>query len=93
MTNKYPIDLYTDSGFWEPDEDVIDQNEKVVKCRKQHNCVGGMRTCQGQIQKGEHAVRCEAIIRGEGRKSCYVCFPCIEWWLEESGQVIKENEE
>lgn len=27
------------------------------------------------------------IIEGQGWCSCYICLPCIENWLEESGQV------
>ena len=28
-------------------------------------------------------IRCE----GNGECSCYICIPCVENWLEESGQV------
>ena len=28
-----------------------------------------------------------AIVEGQGWRSCYICLPCVENWLEESGQV------
>ena len=29
----------------------------------------------------------KAIVEGQGWCSCYICLPCVENWLEESGQV------
>lgn len=29
----------------------------------------------------------KAIVEGQGWRSCYICLPCVENWLEESGQV------
>ena len=29
----------------------------------------------------------KAVVEGMGWCSCYICLPCIEQWLEESGQV------
>lgn len=84
---KYPIELYTDHGYFGPDEMILDKKEKVVKCRKPHQCVGFSEHCQKEIKPGDHAVRCTAIISGEGRRSCYVCIPCIEEHLELSGIV------
>lgn len=29
----------------------------------------------------------KAVVEDMGWHSCYICLPCIEKWLEESGQV------
>ena len=35
-----------------------------------------------------------AVVEGIGWCSCYICLPCVEQWLEESGQVeVEEDEE
>ena len=36
-------------------------------------------------------IRQQAVIEGAGWRSCYICLPCIEKWLEESGQVDREE--
>lgn len=88
---KYDKDLYADCGFFDGDMDCeyVDEKRKLVKCRKPHKCAGEdyCTDCKKEIQKGDYAVCYSAIFPGEGRKSCYVCIPCIEKWLEESGQV------
>lgn len=82
---KYDKSLYTDCGFYagDMDDSYIEEEEKLVKCRKPHKCSA----CQRDINKGEYAVRETAIFPGEGRRSCYTCTTCIEAWLEESGQA------
>ena len=79
---KYDKELYIDSGFYSDDTVIENYNEKVVKCRKSHKCS----SCQSEIKSGEYALRESGFIDGEPR-SCYTCLPCIEEWLEESGQV------
>lgn len=37
--------------------------------------------------KGERMLNQKAIVEGQGWRSCYICLPCVENWLEESGQV------
>lgn len=32
-----------------------------------------------------------AIVEDMGWCSCYICLPCVEQWLEESGQVDEED--
>lgn len=86
---KYPEDLYIDSQIFAADMDGSESNftEKIVKTRTPHLCC----VCENQIPKGSKMLRQKAIVEGEGWKRCYVCLPCIEKWLEESGQV-EENE-
>ena len=82
---KYPKERYTDCGFFDDDMDpgYIEKSEKLVKCRKSHICTGGMHNCRKQIHSGEYALRSAALFPGEGWKSCYVCIPCIEEWLDD----------
>lgn len=56
--------------------------EKVVKCRKPHECMG----CDRGIKAGEKAVYESGFLDGKP-VSYYTCLECIENWLEESGQV------
>lgn len=88
---KYDEDLYIDSGFYEVDMDGEYQkrNEKIVKCRKPHECMGG---CGREIKPGEQAV-CETGFLDGKPTSCYTCLQCIEKWLEESGQVETEEDD
>jgi hypothetical protein len=87
---KYPEEKYTQSSYFGPDMDseIEHQHIKLVKTRKDHKCCGYGKNCQHIIPKGEHAVVETAILTHEGGwKSCYLCIPCIEEWLEESHQV------
>lgn len=70
------------------DDDVQNKKEKIVKCRKPHKCV----TCESNIAIGEHALKETGFMDGKP-VSCYTCLPCIEAWLEESGQVNIEKED
>ena len=80
---KYDKKLYIDSGFYLLDDSEIEcYKEKVVKCRKEHKCSA----CEKVITEGDEAVRETGFMDGEP-VSAYLCLPCIEAWLEESGQV------
>lgn len=84
---KYKTEDYLDSGFYsDMDEDIEDKKEKVVKCRKQHKCS----TCEADIVIGAHALRETGFMEGKP-VSCYTCLPCIDVWLEESGQVDSDG--
>lgn len=82
---RYPKELYIDSQIFAGDMDGSEScfSEKLVKTRSSHTCC----VCGNEIEKHSNAVCQSAIIEGEGWKSCYICLPCIEAWLEESGQV------
>lgn len=81
---KYKPEDYINSGFYsDMDDDIENKTEKIVKCRKPHKCMGG---CEKEIQIGEHALLEKGFVDGKP-VSCYTCLPCIESWLEESGQV------
>ena len=98
MTNetklKHPKEMYLNSGYFDGDMDCeyTENTQKLVKCRKQHKCVGFGRRCKKNIKPGELAVLDKALFPGEGWKSCYLCISCVEEWLEESGQVDSEEE-
>lgn len=85
---KYDKELYIDSGYYGVDEDIEHHTEKIVKCRKKHNCV----SCQKEIKTGEQALYESGFLYGEP-VSAYTCLECIEKWLEESGQVDIDDEQ
>lgn len=82
---KYPEEMYLDSQIFARDIDRSERNfiEKIVKIRKSHKCC----VCEKEIQKGEKMLMQKAIIEDLGWRSCYICIPCVEQWLEEIGQV------
>lgn len=82
---KYPEEMYKDSQIFAGDMDESESNftEKVVKIRKTHKCC----VCEKEIQTGEKMLMQKAVVEDMGWRSCYICLPCIEKWLEESGQV------
>ena len=84
---KYKPEDYIGTGIYMDDE-IIKVKEKVVKCRKTHQCGN----CQGEIQLGQYALYESAFFDGKP-VHCYTCLPCVEEWLEESGQVSEEMEE
>lgn len=87
---KYRPEDYIGSGFYDGDfgEGCIEgQKERLVKCRKPHECMGG---CGNEIRAGEYALLETGFMDGKP-VSCYTCLPCIEEWLEESGQVESEE--
>lgn len=85
---KYKPEDYLGSGFYDGDMDCEVQNpkEKIVKCRKPHKCMGG---CNSEIKAGDYALYETGFMDGRPVSS-YTCLPCIEAWLEESGQVETE---
>lgn len=77
---KYKLEDYVNSGFYSDMDDPIEHHkERVVKCRKSHQCVN----CQNEIQIGEHALLETGFLDGEPVSS-YTCLHCIEEWLDES---------
>ena len=85
---KYKPEDYIDSGFYGGDfEDIENKKEKVVKCRKPHECTGG---CGTVIQPGEYALLETGFFEGQP-VSCYTCLPCIDAWLDEI--IGEENED
>lgn len=86
---KYPREMYIDSQIFSGDREGSESNfsEKIVKTRKQHKCC----FCGKEIDSGNDMVMQSAIIDGKGWRNCYICLPCIEEWLEESGQVEVEE--
>ena len=91
---KYRKEVYLDCGFFGTDMEttMVSEEEKIVKVKREHSCTGGFgHNCQKIIPKGEYALRNTALFSDVGYKSCYVCLPCIEEWLEESGQVTEKD--
>ena len=84
---KYKPEEYLDRGFYAGDEDIENHKERIVKCRKPHKCMCG---CEKEIKAGEHALLETGFMDGKP-VSCYTRLPCIEAWLEESGQVANQE--
>ena len=86
---KYEKELYIDSQIFAGDMDGSESNfsEKIVKTRKPHECC----VCGKKVPKSTKMVMQSTIIDGEGWRSCYICLPCIEEWLEEIGRVDAED--
>lgn len=82
---KYSEEMYIGSQIFCGDMDGSESNfsEKIVKSIKPHDCC----VCEKEIPKGEKMIYQSAIVQGVGWCSCRICLPCIEQWLEESGQV------
>ena len=87
---KYPEEMYIDSQIFAGDMDGSESNfeEKVVKTRKSHKCC----VCEKEFLSGEKMLMQRAVVEDLGWCSCYICLPCVEQWLEESGQVDVEDE-
>ena len=85
---KYPKEFYIGSGFYSEEDEITCYKEKIVTCRKQHKCSG----CQKVIEPSEQAVNETGFLDGMPVSS-YICLPCIEKWLEESGGVEMPEEE
>lgn len=87
---KYPEEMYIDSQIFAGDMDGSESNltEKIVKIRASHLCC----VCEKQIPKGEKMLNQKVIVEGQGWCSCYICIPCVENWLEESGQVEDDDQ-
>lgn len=48
---KYPKEMYLDSGIYGIGEDIECHKEKLVKCRKDHECA-----CCGKVIKAKETV-------------------------------------
>ena len=88
---KYPEEMYIDSQIFSGDMDGSESNfeEKIVKTRKPHNCC----VCGKEFPSGEKMLMQKAVVEGMGWCNCYICLPCVEHWLEESGQVNTGDDE
>ena len=87
---KYPEEMYIGSQIFEGDMDGYESNfsEKIVKTKKNHNCC----VCDKEIPSGTKMLMQRAVVQDMGWCSCYICLPCVENWLEESGQVEVAND-
>ena len=82
---KYSEEMYIGSQIFEGDREGSESNfsEKIVKTKKNHNCC----VCGKDISSGTKMLMQKAVVQDMGWCSCYICLPCVENWLEESGQV------
>ena len=85
---KYAPHLYLGTGFYSDDDEMENYTEKIVKCRKIHQCA----FCKKEIKIGDQALSEKAFLDGRP-VSAYTCLPCIESWLVETGEVDNDEEE
>jgi len=87
---KYDEELYLDSGIYngDCDDEMKCHKEKIIKCRNGHKCV----SCGKDIKVGDQVLY-ETGFMDNHPVSAYTCLPCIENWLEESGQVDSDDPE
>ena len=85
---KYDKELYLDNEIYGLDEDFVKRSEKVVKCRKPHEC----NNCGNEIESGNYAI-CETGFMYGNPVSTYTCIKCMEGWMEELGRVETGDEE
>ncbi len=83
---KYSEEMYLGSGIYDICEEEKNHKEKIVKCKKEHECA----FCGNKISSGEKALYETAFVYG-APASTYTCLKCVEEWLEESGQVEQEE--
>lgn len=80
---KYTEDKYLDTGIYGLDEEIMNHKEKIVKCRKPHECV----KCGGNIEKGTKVLYESGFLDGMP-VNAYTCIECVEKWIEEiEGEV------
>lgn len=84
---KYDKELYLDNEIYGLDEDFVKRSEKVVKCRKPHEC----NNCGHEIVPGDYAVHETGFMYGKP-VSTYTCIRCMEKWMEELGRVETGDE-
>ena len=85
---KYLIEDYEQTEFYEPDEDISNHKQKIVKVRKMHKCA----ICQKDIQIGEQALR-ESGFMDREPVSCYTCIPCLDRWFDEINEANEDGED
>ena len=89
---KYKSEDYSirATDFYGLDDDEIENyKEKLVKCRKPHECMGG---CGKEISIGSYAIRETGFMDGQPI-SAYTCTDCMDKWLDEINELDEEWEE
>ncbi len=83
---KFTEAQYLDAmdGYFGPDDETSNHQVKLVKTRKEHQCMGtDPQHDEEMIPAGSMAI-CETAIHVDmGRVSCYVCLPCADEWVSE----------
>lgn len=79
---KYTDAQYLEAGesYFEGDDLTSNHTYKIVKTRKEHECMGVDHKGNQIIPVGAKALCERAIHKDEGRVSCYVCLPCLDEW-------------
>lgn len=64
-----------------PCEEISHTVARIVKVRKEHECMGIDTDGHCEIKSGDYAIRETAIHFDSGRVSCYVCLSCADKWV------------
>lgn len=62
--------------------EMEEYKSKVVKCRKDHECLSGEESCVKIIKAGEYALKETGYI-DDRHITCYTCISCVDRWLDE----------
>jgi hypothetical protein len=82
---KYTEAQYLEAGssYFEGDDLTDKHTYKLVKTRKEHECMGVGHEGNRAIPTGSKALCERAIHVDDGRVSCYVCLTCLDEWCAE----------
>ncbi len=75
---KHPKEVYEQTDFNGPDEDMSHYQQKIVKTRKNHKCCN----CGNTINAGEEALYESCFMDGYPQHA-YTCIPYCDKWLDE----------
>lgn len=79
---KYSDEQYLDFVYFADDDECKSLEIKIVKTRKEHECVSIFRDPH-LITVGTRAILEKAIHVDKGRVSCYLCLNCADEYLNE----------
>lgn len=90
---KYTDEQYLEAGesYFEGDDLTGNHTYKIVKTRKEHECMGVAHKGNRTISVGSKALCERAIHVDSGRVSCYVCLPCLDEWCEDIFPDVKKE--
>lgn len=91
---KYSEEDYLGCEYYgtSDDEGIENYKHKIVKCRKEHECMSGEESCAKTIKAGEYAMRETGFMDGQPM-SAYTCIPCMDKWIDELHGSMEEDED
>lgn len=88
IIGKYTDAQYAEFEYFQDDDIITHQAQKLVTTRKEHEC-SSIFSDPHLIQIGEKAIRETAIDADIGRVSNYICLKCCDEYLDEVHEIGK----